>query len=83
MLKYINNVLIGFDQFINTLLFGEPDETISSRCWRNKDKSKFWSISRKLVDNLFFYTEDHCYKSYVAEVERQQITWLKNKDKVV
>ena len=28
--KWIMNVLIGFDQFANTLIGGDPDETISS-----------------------------------------------------
>ena len=73
MFKYINNVLIGFDQFINTLLFGEPDETISSRAWRCKDVSSFWRFMRKFIDLLFFFQPQHCFKAYLAELNRKQI----------
>ena len=30
------NVLVGFDQFVNTIFGGHPDETISSRWGRGK-----------------------------------------------
>ena len=29
--KWIHNILIGIDQFANTVVVGDPDETISSR----------------------------------------------------
>lgn len=38
MKRYLFNVLIGLDQFGNTLTGGDPDETISSRCAKNQDK---------------------------------------------
>lgn len=38
--SYINNVLVGFDQFANTLFGGHPDETISSRWGRGAAKNK-------------------------------------------
>jgi hypothetical protein len=31
MKKYIWNILVAIDQFINTVLGGDPDETMSSR----------------------------------------------------
>lgn len=33
--KYIKNILISIDQLANTILFGDPDETISSRVGKN------------------------------------------------
>lgn len=33
--RYLLNVLIGVDQLGNALIFGSPDETISSRCAKN------------------------------------------------
>ena len=36
MLKYILNILIGLDQFGNTICGGDPDETISSRLGKLK-----------------------------------------------
>lgn len=72
--QYILNILIAFDQFVNVLFLGQPDETISSRAWRCKDVSSFWRFMRKLIDMLFFWQKDHCYYSFIAEVERHQIT---------
>lgn len=71
--QYFINILISFDQFVNVLFLGQPDETISSRAWRCKDANSFWKFMRKLIDTLFFWQKDHCYYSYVAEIERHQI----------
>lgn len=71
--QYLINILIAFDQFINVLFLGQPDETVSSRAWRCKDANSFWKFMRKLIDTLFFWQKDHCYYSYVAEIERHQI----------
>lgn len=40
MKKYIWNILISFDQFVNTLFGGDMDETISSRLgkWARANK---------------------------------------------
>ena len=72
--QYLINILISLDQFLNVLFLGQPDETISSRAWRCKDSSSFWKFMRKLIDTLFFWQKDHCYHSFIAEIERHQIT---------
>ena len=71
--QYIINLLIAFDQFINVLFSGQPDETISSRAWRYKDVSSFWRFMRKFIDLLFFFQPQHCFKAYLAELNRKQI----------
>ena len=38
MYKYFFNILIGIDQMGNTILGGDPDETISSRLGKIKKK---------------------------------------------
>ncbi|MBL4875767.1 MAG: hypothetical protein JKY10_04645 [Cohaesibacteraceae bacterium] len=35
---YFLNILIALDQLLNTVLGGDPDETISSRCSKNRHK---------------------------------------------
>ena len=72
--KYITNVLIGFDQFVNTIFFGFPDETISSRAWRCKDANSFWKVMHSLINKLFFFQKEHCFNAYLVELERKQIT---------
>ena len=72
--QYIINILVALDQFVNVLFLGQPDESISSRAWRCKDTSSFWKFMRKLIDTIFFWQKDHCYYSFIAELERHQIT---------
>jgi len=52
--KYLINVLIGLDQFVNAILAGDPDETISSRIGKTKHRHNGvipWRYPlRKVVD---------------------------------
>jgi hypothetical protein len=36
--KYFWNILVSIDQFVNTLLGGNPDETVSSRMGKHLAK---------------------------------------------
>lgn len=71
-MTYLEGVLIALDQFINAILGGWPDETLSSRCWRwSRDgvftitwpKNILWDkgtppdLSPDGTDILVFYTE--------------------------
>ena len=67
-MKYPIRVLISLDQFINTLFGGEPDETISAKLWRNRNKP-ICSILRKLVDKVFWLDPNHCETSYLSELK--------------
>lgn len=72
---YFFNLLIGLDQFINVLLGGAPDITISSRCWQHRDH---WAgaTAVKLIDWLFSWHEaDHCRKSYEAGDRHTKEVW--------
>lgn len=70
--SYVDRVLIGFDQFINTLAGGMPDETISARCYRLDGKKKVWTVMRKVVDTLFFFQQNHCKTAYESEFLKRQ-----------
>jgi hypothetical protein len=59
--RYILNILIAADQFVNTLAGGDPDETISSRVGKREDgNERFWA---KAIDHLFFWDKNHTAKS--------------------
>jgi hypothetical protein len=60
--KYIWNILISLDQFLNTLAFGDPDETISSRVGKHlaKHDCPFCNFMCKLLNLI---QKDHCVKS--------------------
>jgi len=58
--RYFWNLLIAIDQCFNALTGGDPDETISSRVGKNKDKSK---LSRFLSGFLDLFEWNHTEKS--------------------
>lgn len=71
--QYIKNVFIWIDQGINTIiLFGYPDETISSRFyrWHRDDKCKYPMI---ILDKILFFDQNHCYNSYLSEKLNKQL----------
>ena len=74
ILGYINNNLIAVDQLFNTLLLGEPDETLSSRAYRADQANKvFGRVFRPLIDLLFFWQDQHCKQSFLSEINNRQL----------
>lgn len=58
--KYIHNILVSLDQFGNTILGGDPDETISSRVGKNYHDTFFETF----INFLFqVKTENHCVEA--------------------
>jgi hypothetical protein len=68
MKRYFWNILISFDQFVNTIFGGDPDETISSRMgkWARDDendhglKKPIYKIANFIVE---LFEKDHFEKS--------------------
>lgn len=50
-MKYIKKVLLGLDQFANTLIGGYPDETISARSGRLKHRQG-WKQLAWVLDHI-------------------------------
>lgn len=51
MLKqYIINILVSIDQFGNVLIGGDPDETISSRAGKDRNKYWYWNVIATILD---------------------------------
>lgn len=68
MEKYTLRVLIAFDQFINALAFGYPNETLSARAFRRGDLegSYWWRQFRKITDFVMEpMHSNHCRASYI------------------
>ena len=72
MIEYFKNILIWFDQGMNTLIGGWPDETFSSRCWRRRGDSTWFKVMT-LIDKVLFLQEQHCKQSYDSEKLRMQL----------
>ena len=70
--RYAFNVLLGIDQLLNALLGGYADESISARAYRQRS-NPFWQQAQLLIDLLFFWSPDHCERSYWAERNHTQL----------
>jgi len=59
-MKYIWNILISIDQLANTVLGGDPDETLSSRMGKKRETCKlcYW-----LCRLLSMVDPSHCENS--------------------
>lgn len=63
-MNYLWRVLIAIDQLLNALLGGRPDHTISGRVGYHAKQGKRWArAARFILDRLFWFDPDHCYKS--------------------
>jgi len=60
--KYFWNILVSLDQFVNTLLGGDPDETISSRMGKaiKEGRCRGCYIICRI---LHLFDSSHCMKS--------------------
>ena len=68
MKQYIWNLLISLDQFINTIIGGHPDETLSSRCWHHREDWRA-ALAVKFIDWLFSPFEfEHCKNAYEIQL---------------
>ena len=69
-MTYFMKVGISFDQFLHSLLLGgDPDLTLSARCYRWHMKGKrSWPMWA--VDLLFFWQDHHCETAYESEMDR-------------
>jgi hypothetical protein len=58
--RYLHRVVLGLDQFVNTLLGGAPDETMSSRFGRVQQDNP---LARAVCWGLDKLDRDHCEDS--------------------
>lgn len=73
---YVHRSLVGLDQFVNVLLDGSPDETISSRAarWATEETpgSLKHSIGTAVSKGLDMFQKDHGAKAEVGDLTRAQ-----------
>lgn len=63
---YVKNVLVTLDCFLNTLAFGDPDETISSRSAKAQAYEQSQGHYRwgcRMCSFLAIFQQDHCGKA--------------------
>jgi hypothetical protein len=64
MRRWFWNILVAFDQLLNAATGGEPDETVSSRVGREREKSR---IARMVAGVLDWIDTDHTFDSVEYE----------------
>lgn len=68
--RYGLRILIAADQFGNTILGGDPDETISDSLYRHKLEGKrFACVLCRFLD---LFEQDHCRKSWLRGLQRMR-----------
>lgn len=68
-MAYLWKVLVALDQLVNTVLGGEPDETISSRAGKAKLRGKRWGCL--LCNFLDWFDGGHCEKAIEPDEGRR------------
>jgi len=64
ILRYLLNILLGIDHLSNAVFFlGDADETISAHLGRVYPNS----VMTKIVNTLFFWQHEHCFRAWVNE----------------
>lgn len=66
-MKYLHNLCVSVDQLANTILAGYPDETLSARSYRCRDKRR-WRVVMNIINALFFNSK-HCEEAFNLEVD--------------
>ena len=69
---YLYNLALAADCFVNALLAGNYQETLSSRCYRNARKGYWYAKVAEAILDLIFKPWDahHCKESYEAALAR-------------
>jgi len=63
--RYVFSLLVALDQFANAIFAGYPDETVSLRAARARDKGEQWGcVLCKLLDK---FEKDHCTKAQISK----------------
>ena len=68
MKRYLFNLLLALDQFVNAILLGDPDETLSSRCGKKHPKAA------ALIDRIFAWDPRHCAKNAEPDEGQNALT---------
>lgn len=68
------NMAIAIDQLANAVLRGDPDETLSSRAYRMREKGqRYWGWLASAINLAFFWQDDHCKLAFEGELRRRQL----------
>ena len=67
MRAYLHNVAVSLSQWLNVLIGGHPDMTLSSAAWVRSQLGR-GDTPRRIMDTLFWWDADHCKESFERDV---------------
>lgn len=70
--KWAINILIGIDQLVNAIFWGDPDETISSRLGKIYVKSAPARVICRFI-SMIFREPKHCRKSVEMDEGKDKV----------
>jgi len=86
MAQFLYNLVLGMDQFLNVIILGDPDESLSGRTGRAilSGRPK-WFVKpfQKVIDGLAYVLAgevDHCINAVEPEerpFEKELWSWIK------
>lgn len=69
MSAYLWNLLEWISQGLNAvLLAGNPNMTVSARCYVNRERAG-WALAYRVINRAFFWQSDHCRQSYEDDLQ--------------
>lgn len=71
-MSYWYRLWTALTQLLNALFGGWPDESLSSRAYRNRHRQG-WGVLMLAIDTLFFWEAGHCALAYESERLRRQM----------
>ena len=74
---WVRNILIAIDQLINAILLGDPDETISSRAGKHRNKCKVCDWLCRILDRI---DPKHCAKSIELDEGKNAVLYTHSND---
>lgn len=73
-MTYFRHLFVAFDQLLNAICNGWPDETISAHMYRLHRDGKPWGVLMRPINVLFWWQgPEHCKRAYDYERDRTQI----------
>ena len=70
MRPYVQRVGTAWSQFWNTVWWGNPDQSFSSRCWEARLLGQRWAFVAVPLVNLIMLSPTHCRAAYLSDDER-------------
>jgi len=67
-MTYLTNITTWFSQTLHVwLLAGNPDLTVSARCYMQRNDPR-WCVAYRIINDIWFWQEDHCKLSFCRDV---------------